>query len=65
MLLKSISAIGSWLGLILIDKNILSVNSASGIERLSLEGLILCLLNEKVKNTLRNSQPEYLTDLKV
>ena len=50
--LENVSAVGSRLGLILIDRGFFSVNSVSEIERLSLEYLMPCPRNGKVKRAL-------------
>ena len=50
--LENVSAVGSKLGLILIDRGFFSVNSVSEIERLSLEYLMPCPRNGNVKRAL-------------
>ena len=50
--MENVSAVGSRLGLILIDRGFFSVNSVSEIERLSLEYLMPCPRNGKVKRAL-------------
>ena len=50
--LENVSAVGSRPGLILIDRGFFSVNSVSEIERLSLEYLMPCPRNGKVKRAL-------------
>ena len=51
--LENVSAVGSRLGLILVDRGFFSVNSISEIERLSLEYLMPCTRNSRVKDSLR------------
>ena len=50
--LENVSAVGSRLGLILVDRGFFSVNSISEIERLSLEYLMPCIRTSKVKDSL-------------
>ena len=51
--LENVSAVGSRLGLILVDRGFFSVNSISEIERLSLEYLMPCTRTSRVKDSLR------------
>ena len=51
--LENASAVGSRLGLILVDRGFFSVNSISEIERLSLEYLMPCTRTSRVKDSLR------------
>ena len=51
--LENASAVGSRLGLILVDRGFLSVNSISEIERLSLGCLMPCTRTSRVKDSLR------------
>ena len=51
--LENVSVVGSRLGLILVDRGFFSVNSISEIERLSLEYLMPCTRNSRVKDSLR------------
>ena len=51
--LENASAVGSRLGLILVDRGFLSVNSISEIERPSLECLMPCTRTSRVKDSLR------------
>ena len=50
--LENVSAVGSRLGLILVDRGFFSVNSISEIECLSLEYLMPCIRTSKVKDSL-------------
>ena len=50
--LENVSAVGSRLGLILVDRGFFSVNSISEIERLSLEYLMPCTRTGRVKDSL-------------
>ena len=51
--LENASAVGSRLGLILVDRGFFSVNSISEIEHLSLEYLMPCTRTSRVKDSLR------------
>ena len=55
--LENVSAVGSRLGLILVDRGFFSVNSISEIERLSLEYLMPCTRTSRVKDSLRGNGP--------